>query len=88
MLIPPCVISNHQKFSCMQVLCLNISLFALQPRKTSNPYSENITYRTSAIIIRSCFETALNYKPPILDLKIVEFPCLVHKLSVTLTALQ
>ena len=45
-------------------------------------------YRTRAIITRSWFETALNYKPRILDPKIEEFPCLVHKLSVTLTALQ
>ena len=45
-------------------------------------------YRTRATITRSWFETALNYKPRILDQKIEEFPCLVHKLSVTLTALQ
>ena len=46
------------------------------------------TYRTRATITRSWFETALIYKPRILDQKIEEFPCLVHKLSVTLTALQ
>ena len=45
-------------------------------------------YRTRAIITRSWFETALDYKPRILDPKIEEFPCLVHKLSVILTALQ
>ena len=38
-----------------------------------------------AIIINSWFETALDYKPRFLDLKIDEFPSLVHKLSVTLT---
>ena len=47
-----------------------------------------VIYRTRAIITRSWFETALNYKPRILDPKIEEFPCLLHKLSVTLTALQ
>ena len=41
-----------------------------------------------AIVTRSGFETALDYKPRILDPNIEEFPCLVHKLSVTLTALQ
>ena len=41
-----------------------------------------------ATITRSLFQTTLNYKPSILDPKIEEFPCLVHKLSVTLTALQ
>ena len=45
-------------------------------------------YRTRAIITRSWFETALVYKPQILASKIEEFHCLVHKLSVTLTALQ
>ena len=46
------------------------------------------TYRASAIVTRSWFETALDYKSRILGPKIEEFPCLVHKLSVTLTALQ
>ena len=32
--------------------------------------------------------TALDYKPRILDPEIEKFPCLVHKLSVKLTALQ
>ena len=41
-----------------------------------------------AIITRSWFETALNYKLWILDPKIEEFPFLVHKLSVTLIALR
>ena len=45
-------------------------------------------YCTRAIITHSWFETALDYKPQILDPKIEEFPCLVHKLFVTLTALQ
>ena len=35
-------------------------------------------YRTRAIITRSRFEAALVYKPRILDLKIEEFPFLVH----------
>ena len=48
----------------------------------------NITYRTGAIMTRSWFETDLDYKPRILDPKFEEFPCLVHKLSVILTALQ
>ena len=46
------------------------------------------TYRTRANITCSWFETALDYKPQILDPEIEEFPCLVHKLSVALTALQ
>ena len=45
-------------------------------------------YRTCAIITRSRFETALNYKPRIVDQKIEEFPCLLHKLSVTLSTLD
>ena len=39
-------------------------------------------YRTRTIITRSRFETALVYKPRILDLKNEEFSFLVHKLSV------
>ena len=39
-------------------------------------------YRTRAIIGRSRFEATLVYKPRILGLKNVEFPFLVHKLSV------
>ena len=34
------------------------------------------------------FDTALNYKPRILDPAMKEFSCLVHKLFVTLTAQQ
>ena len=45
-------------------------------------------YRTRAIITRSRFETALDYKPRILGQAIEEFPRLVHKLSVILTDLQ
>ena len=45
-------------------------------------------YRTHAIITRSQFETALDYKPRILGSKIEEFPFVVHKLSAILTALQ
>ena len=41
-----------------------------------------------AIITHSWFETALDYKTRILETKIEEFPCLVHKLSVTLTAVK
>ena len=47
-----------------------------------------IKYRTHATITRYWFETTLNYKPRILDPKIEELRCLVHKLSVTLTGLQ
>ena len=47
-----------------------------------------LIYHMCATITCSWFETALKYKPRILDPKIEEFPCLVHKLSVTLTALQ
>ena len=46
------------------------------------------SYHTRSIITRSWFETALVYYPRILDPKVEEFTCLVHKLSVTLTALQ
>ena len=41
-----------------------------------------------AIITRFWFEMAFDYKPQILDQKIEEFPCLVQKLSLTLTGLQ
>ena len=57
------------------------------PRKKFNLKVE-AKYRTRTILTRSLFETALNYKPRILDPKIKEFPCLVHKLSVTLTPPQ
>ena len=54
-----------------------------------NVFIKNLLkYRTRAIITRSLFETALDYKPQILGPNIEEFPCLVHKLSVILTALQ
>ena len=49
---------------------------------------EKDIYRTRAIITGSWFETALDYKPWILDPVIEEFPFLVHKLPVILTALQ
>ena len=42
-------------------------------------------YRTRAIITRSRFETALDYKPRIFG-SIEGFSCLVHKLAVILTA--
>ena len=48
---------------------------------------KNIYCTRAAIIARSWFETAPNYKPRILGSKIEEFPFLVHKLSVTLTAI-
>ena len=51
-------------------------------------YDKEGMYRTRATKSRSWFETALNYKPRILDPENEEFPCLVHKLSVTTTALQ
>ena len=43
---------------------------------------------TRAIITRSSFENALICELQILGLQIEEFPILVHKLSVVLTALQ
>ena len=45
-------------------------------------------YCMHAIITCSWFETAPDNKPRILDPKIEQFPCLVHKFSVTQTALQ
>ena len=53
-----------------------------------NPSCVGCNYRTRAIITRSWFVTTLDYKPRILDPKIEEFPCLVHKLFATLSALQ
>ena len=50
--------------------------------------SRKFEYRMRATITHSWFETALNYKPRILDPKIEEFPCLVDKLPVKLTTLQ
>ena len=65
------------KNSCLQRL-LVFYLLCLREKK----------YRMGSIITCPCFETALNYKLLILDQKFEEFPCLVHTLSVTLTALQ
>ena len=45
-------------------------------------------YRACTIITRSWFEFALDYKLRILDSRFAAFPCLVHKLSAILTALQ
>ena len=44
-------------------------------------------YCTCTITTLSWFETALDYKLRILGPKIEDFPCLLHKLSVTLTTL-
>ena len=66
------------KNSCLQRL-LVFYLLCLREKKK---------YRMGSIITCPCFETALNYKLLILDQKFEEFPCLVHTLSVTLTALQ
>ena len=49
---------------------------------TAYDISNLYKYRTRAIITRSRFETALDYKPRILGLKNEEFPFLVHKWSV------
>ena len=38
--------------------------------------------------VRAPLQPALDYKPRILEPKIEEFPCLAHKLSVTLTSVQ
>ena len=43
-----------------------------------------VKYCTRTIITRSWFESALDYNPRILDPKIEEFHCLVHKLSGTI----
>ena len=51
-------------------------------------FTKLVVYHTRAIITRSRFETALEYEPRILGSKIEEFPFLVHKLSIILTALQ
>ena len=56
--------------------------------KPHNRLKSQIMYFTRAIITRSWFETARDYKPQILGPKFEEFPCLLHKLSVILTALQ
>ena len=53
-----------------------------------NKFCFENNYCTHVIITLSWFETTLDYKPWILDPEIEEFPCLVHKLSVTLTTLQ
>ena len=47
-----------------------------------------LKYRAHAIITCSRFETTLDYKARIFHPKIVEFSCLVHKLSVTLKSSQ
>ena len=51
-------------------------------------YTLRTTSILAPIITRSRFETVLDYKPWILGSKIEEFTCLVHKMSVILTALQ
>ena len=51
-------------------------------------HDSGTTVRAPLFITRFWFDTALNYKPRILDSKIEAFPCLVHKFFVTLTALQ
>ena len=47
-----------------------------------------ILYHTRAIIARFLFETTPDYKPWTLGPKMEELLCLVHKLSVILTALK
>ena len=58
------------------------------PKQHLPKHMQHSVYITRTIIIRSWFETALDNKPHILDPTIEEFPCLVHKLCVPLTALQ
>ena len=60
--------------------------FSISP-KQFGPIKNQYYYHMRAIITRSWFETGLDYNPRILGPKIEEFPCLVHKLSVILTAL-
>ena len=54
------------------------TLYADRPSRVSSRFfvqaGHETKYRTRAIITRSWFETALNYKPRILDLKIEELP--------------
>ena len=47
-------------------------------------FKSKVINRTRVIITLSCFETTFNYKPRILDLKMEDFLCLLHKLSLTL----
>ena len=56
--------------------------------ETALVWIRKFSYLMRAIITHSWFEAVLDYKPRILDPKIEGFPCLVHKLSVTLTALR
>ena len=77
---------STQKVIISPMQCRHCALGGLITK--NRPETTIFKYRTRAIITCSWFETALNYKPRILDPKIEEFPCLVHKLSVTLTALQ
>ena len=67
--------------------------YSQAPNKPENKYKHCINSQycsdvSTAIITHPGFENALDYKPRILGSKIEEFPCLVHKLSVILTALQ
>ena len=90
-----------QRFRCTAVFALSrkngpfrnhwdnrIHLYPSNHRRTYYTEKKSIKYRTHAIIARSGFETALDYKPRILGLKIAKFAFLAHKLSVILTALQ
>ena len=60
----------------------------VHPRVNKWGKFDDLNYRTHTIITDSWFGTAYHYKSRILGSKIEEFPCLVHKLSVILTALQ
>ena len=54
--------------------CIYAQTFSPLKLITSHCYKNHKKYRTRAIITRSWFETALNYKPRILDSKNEELP--------------
>ena len=89
-------VNLHWKWCFLSILeSSNLSYF-LKPTgeqkslKMPNPLAictqflqfSSLKYSMPSTITCPWFETALNYKPRILDPKIEEFPCLVHKLSV------
>ena len=76
---PPLSNYNHYILSSASLSCWQPRILLVTPQFLAD-------YPTRIIITQ--FETALNYKPQILDPKIEEFPCLLNKFSVTLTTLR
>ena len=72
---------STQKVIISPMQCRHCALGGLITK--NRPETTIFKYRTHAIITCSWFETALNYKPRILDPKIEEFPCLVPGLFST-----